>query len=241
MHAGPGSTIACTRERAVGETYPNASTAEDYVALKVCATPVGRTSVSYESRRGNTNAIGPTELWLGNYGVIPINLRRELEQLHEGGLAWARYCCRQQNEEAEDLLHEVYLRVLDGRARFDGQSSFKTWLFAVIRRTTRERARIRWLHLNLLDRWSRAEADPNREPEHAQRLQESERARRFRSALLRLARRQQEILHLVFYQDFTVEESAKMLGISVGSARTHFARGKQRLRELLQTENGDAR
>ncbi len=175
------------------------------------------------------------------YGVISINLRRELEQLHEASLAWARYCCRQQTEEAEDLLHEVYLRVLDGRARFDGQSSFKTWLFAVIRRTTRERARTRWLHLSLRQRWLTAEADPNREPEPAQRLQECERTRRFRGALRRLARRQQEILHLVFYHDLTVEESAKMLGISLGSARTHFARGKERLRELLQAENGDGR
>jgi RNA polymerase sigma-70 factor (ECF subfamily) len=175
------------------------------------------------------------------YGVITINLRRELEQLHEASLAWTLYCCRHRTEEAEDLLHEVYLRVLDGRARFDGQSSFKTWLFAVIRRTTRERARTRWLHLNLLERWLRAEADPNREPEPAQRLHESERTRRFRGALRRLARRQQEILLLVFYHDLTLEESAKMVGISLGSARTHFARGKQRLRELLQTENDDER
>jgi len=131
--------------------------------------------------------------------------------------------------------------VLDGRARFDGKSSFKTWLFAVIRRTTRERARTRWLHVNLLERRLRAEPEPSREPEPAQQAQECERTRRFRDALLSLARRQQDILHLVFYHDLTVEESAKMLGISCGSARTHFARGKQRLRELLQTENGDER
>ncbi len=198
-------------------------------------------AVSYESRPENTNAIGPTELWLGDYGVMTIDLRRELEQLHEAGLAWARYCCRQQNEEAEDLLHEVYLRVLDGRARFDGKSTFKTWLFAVIRHTTRERARTRWLHVSLMERWLCAGADPNREPGPAQTLQESERTRRFRGAILRLARRQRDLLHLVFYHDLTVEESAKMLGISLGSARTHFARGKQRLRELLQTENGDER
>ncbi len=175
------------------------------------------------------------------HGVITSNLRRELEQLHEAGLAWAWHCCRRRTEEAEDLLHEVYLRVLDGRARFDGQSSFKTWLFAVIRRTARERARTRWLHLNLLERWLGAQADPNREPEPVQRLEESECTRRFRGALSRLARRQQDILHLVFYHDLTVEESARMLGISLGSARTHFARGKQRLRELLQTENRDER
>jgi len=164
-------------------------------------------------------------------------MQRELEQLHESSLAWARYCCRQSTEEAEDLLQEVYLRVLDGRARFDGRSSFKTWLFAVIRRASRARIRARWLHLDLLERWFRAEAHTIREAEPAQRFQESERNQRFRGALARLAQRQQEVLHLVFYQGLTVEESATMLGISLGSARTHFARGKQRLRELLQGED----
>jgi hypothetical protein len=33
---------------------------------------------------------------------------------------------------------------------------------------------------------------------------------------------QQEVLPLVFYQDLTITESARALGISLGSARTHF-------------------
>jgi DNA-directed RNA polymerase specialized sigma24 family protein len=38
---------------------------------------------------------------------------------------------------------------------------------------------------------------------------------------------------LVFYQDLTIEETAKVLHISLGTARTHFERGKTRLRSLL--------
>ena len=51
--------------------------------------------------------------------------------------------------------------------------------------------------------------------------------------LLRLSPRQRELLHLVFYQEQTIEESAQILGITVGSARTHYERGKARLREWL--------
>jgi RNA polymerase sigma-70 factor (ECF subfamily) len=62
----------------------------------------------------------------------------------------------------------------------------------------------------------------------------SEARDRLRAALTRLSPRQRDVLHLVFYQDLTIEEAAELLRISLGSARTHFERGKARLREHLQ-------
>jgi RNA polymerase sigma-70 factor (ECF subfamily) len=109
-------------------------------------------------------------------------------------------------------------------------------LFGVIRRTATERARRRWLHLGLLDKWRREEPEAPLPPDPESVLCDSEHNRKLRAALAKLPRRQQEVLHLVFYQDMTVEESAQMLSISVGSARTHFGRGKERLRELLKDE-----
>jgi len=41
------------------------------------------------------------------------------------------------------------------------------------------------------------------------------------------------VLHLVFAEDFTVEGAAAVMGIGVGSARTHYDRGKKRLKALL--------
>ena len=36
--------------------------------------------------------------------------------------------------EAEEVLQTVYLKIFEGNARFRGESSLKTWLFAVIRK-----------------------------------------------------------------------------------------------------------
>jgi RNA polymerase sigma-70 factor (ECF subfamily) len=168
--------------------------------------------------------------------VNAIDWRSELEGLHAQCFAWARHCCRDRRDEAEDVLQEVYVRVLDGRARFDGRSTLKTWVFGVIRRTAQERAQRHWLRSALLERWHRAEPEAEPAPAPERLLHESESTARLRAAAGRLPRRQQQVLHLVFYQDLTVEESAELLGISVGSARTHFERGKRRLRELLKEE-----
>ncbi len=147
---------------------------------------------------------------------------------------WALHCCKHQKEWAEDLLQDVYTRVLAGQARFGGRSAFKTWLFGVIRTTAREQSRTRWLHATLSERWQRGELDAGHAPDPADMTGEAQRNASLRAAVAALPRRQQEVLHLVYYQDLSIEDSAELLGISLGSARTHFDRGKRRLRERLQ-------
>jgi RNA polymerase sigma-70 factor (ECF subfamily) len=85
-----------------------------------------------------------------------------------------------------------------------------------------------------LDRWLQPEttSEPSSWPEGL--LGTSESNDRLRTALTRLSTRQQEVMHLVFYQDLTIEEAAGLLNISLGSARTHFERGKARLRDLIK-------
>ena len=161
--------------------------------------------------------------------LTEIDLRAELAQGHLESHAWAVRCCRGDAIEAEDVLHRAYVKVLDGEARFSGRSSFKTWLFGVIRRTAREQARQSWLQVLRLERWWQT-STPNDE----QHVVDDERAARLRGTLDRLSKRQQEVLHLVFYQDLTLQEAADVLAMPVGTARTHYERGKERLRKLLE-------
>ena len=49
--------------------------------------------------------------------------------------------------------------------------------------------------------------------------------------------RQAEVLHLVFYQDLTINEAAQIMDVGIGSARQHYERGKARLRTLLQPDS----
>jgi len=159
-------------------------------------------------------------------------LERRIEELHAASFGWALSCCRRNRQEAEDVLQDVYMKILDGRARFDGRSSLKTWLFAVIRRTAAAHARRGALHDFLLARWARREPDPDRPDPHAA-AEQSQAAAALIAALRTLARRQREVLELVFYHGMTVEEAAAALDLSIGSARVHYHRGKQRLLAAL--------
>ena len=47
------------------------------------------------------------------------------------------------------------------------------------------------------------------------------------------------MLQLVYYHEMTIEQAAKVLNISLGSARTHYTRGKVNLARLLKEAEGE--
>lgn len=165
-----------------------------------------------------------------------VELRRQLERAHSDCFGWAMACCRRDRDDAEEVLQTVYLTVLDGRARYDGRSSFRTWLFGVIRRTAASERRKAWLRGLLLEREA-GSLEPGAPAAPDAEVERESRCNSLRHALAHLAARQREVLQLVFYHDLTVDDAAAAMGVSVGSARTHYARGKSRLAVLL----GDAR
>jgi RNA polymerase sigma-70 factor (ECF subfamily) len=75
-------------------------------------------------------------------------------------------------------------------------------------------------------------------PSPSRQLERDEQAAQLRAALEKLPARQAETLHLVFYQDLTLNEASLVMQVSLGSVRQHYERGKARLRELLQTSPG---
>jgi RNA polymerase sigma-70 factor (ECF subfamily) len=168
-----------------------------------------------------------------------VELRVQLERVHADCFGWAMSCCGRDRDDAEEVLQTVYLSVLDGRARYEARSSFRTWIFGVIRRTAASERRRLWLRGLLVEREAgrgKGEAgvvasDPFVAPDAE--IESELRRDGLRHALTQLSGRQREVLQLVFYHDLTVEEAAGVMRVSVGSARTHYARGKAKLAVML--------
>jgi RNA polymerase sigma factor (sigma-70 family) len=130
------------------------------------------------------------------------------------------------------VLQTTYLKILDGRARFDGRSSVLTWLFAVIRKSAVDVRRRRYVHAlaaQLLGRQLGEGVAASAEDA----LEASQSQRAVVAAMRRVSSRQREVLLLVFYHELTVEDAAQVMGVSAGAARQHYARGRRALRALL--------
>jgi RNA polymerase sigma-70 factor (ECF subfamily) len=159
---------------------------------------------------------------------------QSIREIHAACFGWALACCRHDREEAEDVLQTSYLKALEGKAVFNGSSSVKTWMFGIVRKTASERRRGNVLR-RLLGRTLLGGSDAPPTPEAVTSDREAQ--ARLRRMLGTLSPRQRDLLHLVYYQEMTIEEASEVLGISVGTARTHYERGKQRLRALIHGEN----
>ena len=157
----------------------------------------------------------------------------ELAALHEQSFGWAMSQCGFDRAQAEEVLQNTYGAIVAGKARFGGRSSLKTWLFGVIKRQAQAERRRRAIGLKLLDRLVHAEALGQR---HEPELETAVSREFILAALGELSHRQRDVIELVFYRDLTVEEAAGVMGVSVGSARQHYARAKEKLARILDAE-----
>jgi len=163
----------------------------------------------------------------------PGDVEEELERLHEESFGWALGCCDFDHAEAEDVLQMTYVRVISGKASYGGKAQFRTWLFGVIRLVAlehrRNRQRRERLDTSVVSHLSLITGE-----DAGTSVERSQSAEVLVAALGQLPGRQKEVLHLVFYEGLSVAEAAEVMGVSVGSARTHYARGKDRMRALLE-------
>ena len=162
----------------------------------------------------------------------PLVDRRELERLHSQAYSWALSCTGGRAAEGEDVLQMTYLAILEGRARYDGNSSLRTWLFAVIRNIARSGwrlARYRLQRLARLATFVAADEEAHLDTGHAM-AGTNEQSQRIIAAWRALPTRQREIVELVFYRELSIAEAAAVLGISIGTARLHYERAKTSLR-----------
>src|SRR5207244_7058680 len=119
------------------------------------------------------------------------------------------------------------------KSRYRGEASLKTWLFAVIRKTAIGEYRKRLVrNLVFISGLDKRDAASSTETAPVA-FEKSELQKQFRVALAKLPPRQREAMFLVFYEDLSLSEAAEVMGISIGSARQHYDRGKKHLRERL--------
>jgi len=158
-----------------------------------------------------------------------------LKKYHEECFRWATYCCSGNQTVSRDIMQNVYLKVLEGNAiyRENSDASFRTWIFSVIKFTCLDYFRSENKYqLN-------AEipvADYNSSEDESEPVN-SESGELLKEMLKQLSPKQNEVLRLVFYHNLTIEEASGVMGVSVGTSRTHYERGKTNLKKLIESQD----
>jgi RNA polymerase sigma factor (sigma-70 family) len=149
-------------------------------------------------------------------------LAKLLEDSHREAYLWSRQCCNYDHDLAQEVLQLVYLKIFEGRARYSEKSSFRTWLFSVIRYTAIDSLQETRRHSDLNEAMS--------VPEDAVREEDTD----YKAMLQLLPEQQAHVLLLAFYHGMTLEAISAVMDIAVGTVRTHYERGKKKLKELIE-------
>lgn len=154
---------------------------------------------------------------------------------HESSFQFALRCCRGDRQEAEDVLQQAYAAILDGAwLTYRGEAALKTWWFGLIRGIAlgffRKLAR-RTRKLLQAPEPAVAPTTPEREAEVR------ERSRKIAALIHKLPEKQRLPMHLYYYEEMTLEEIGKVLGVSsVSTIQSRIKAGQRAFQKLLLEE-----
>ena len=138
---------------------------------------------------------------------------------------------------AEDLVQDVFVRVLKYRHTFRNEHSFERWLFQIARNVGRDFAGGRFT-TEVLDDDMEIETG---EPGPGAAFERREDAALVRQALRRLPADKRELIVLSRYRGMTYDQLAELLQAEAGTIRVRLHRAIRQLGDILCELRGGAR
>lgn len=133
---------------------------------------------------------------------------------------------------SEDLVQNVFLRILKYRYLFRGDGDFKTWMFHIARNVSHDHFRkLKWKGKEALGHWeNHVGHEENRQTE----FQQDEELQLLSLALGKLPEDKREIILLSKFHDKKYREIGEIIGCSEGAVKVKVFRAIQELREVYK-------
>lgn len=137
-------------------------------------------------------------------------------------------------QDAEDIYQEVFLRLVRKNPVFQSEEHRKAWLI----RVTINCSKNLWSSA-----WRRHTVPLEEQPDgvEAASLEPLEEAAALRDCLLRLGKEDRAVLHLFYYQGFSVKQIAQVLGKRESAVKVRLMRARKKLETMLTGGEDDTR
>lgn len=155
---------------------------------------------------------------------------RQLVLRHQSAVRrWARRLSQGNEAAADDLAQDVFIRVHRALPTYRGEARFSTWLYRITFNTAISQKRLSRERWQAVD-FEEAEPELNHDD---QPLQATEFRRDLVAAMAALSEPQQWALRLSLEEGLSHQEVADVMGIPLGTVKTHILRGKRALQARL--------
>lgn len=151
-------------------------------------------------------------------------------------------------DDAADLTQEAFIRLFRALPQYNGESRFTTWLYRLVVNLCRDELRRRGRQAPIVPPAVDNEeldalhtvADPDRWVDPAQSLDVNQLRLEVRRALEQLEPHYRLVLTLYYFEDLKYTDIAEILDLPLNTVKSHIRRGKERLAQLLQTNEPPA-
>jgi len=146
------------------------------------------------------------------------------------------------HEDASDLAQEAFIKVFRSIKSFRGEASFSTWIYHVVANVCRDQLRKQKVKVNSLDepvayegeRLEKQLQDSGKSPE--EKLEENELKAYLQRLINQLPDEYRLVLVLREFMDFSYEEIAGELNITMGTVKSRLNRARTILKNKLLAE-----
>lgn len=138
-------------------------------------------------------------------------------------------------QDCEDILQDVYLKIYQNYESFQGQAQLSTWLYKICRSAISDYYRKPWWKFSFAAREER-EAAPNNPEQLLSRKQEQT---ALQEIVAGLPKREQEIFRLRYFDNFSLDEIAEGQKIGLSTAKTHLYRAVAKVRNKLRERDDE--
>ena len=145
--------------------------------------------------------------------------------LYRGAVYSAALFVVKSQADADDIAQDVFLNLYRVKPEFSSDEHAKAWL---LRCAVNE-------SINLVRSYARRNAVPL-EDENIPAAAESGTDSEVTAALDRLSPKLKVVMYLHYYEGYPVEETAKLLKISVAAVKWRLRRGREKLKDIISEE-----
>jgi RNA polymerase sigma-70 factor (ECF subfamily) len=159
-----------------------------------------------------------------------------LFERHHRGLFRYFVSMNRNRELSEDLVQDVFFRMLRYRASYDANQSFTAWMYQIARNANVDQATKRKAEVVGIDEFDDRRPEPASDaPGPEETVAKDQNIALLKRALDRLPSDKKEILILARYQDMKYEDIASLLGCEVGTVKVRVFRAMRALEQIYHT------
>jgi RNA polymerase sigma-70 factor (ECF subfamily) len=125
---------------------------------------------------------------------------------------------------AEDVTQDVFLKLMQSKKQFESEEHLKAWLLRVTINCTKDLFVSAW--------FSKTDELDENIPIAAEEKSD------LYYALMELPKKYRTVIHLHYYEGYSVEETARIINAANGTVKSQLHRGREMLKNILQKEVG---